>query len=196
MERMVLCTGNPGKVAELRTLLPPTIELLSLADVGLPSDLPETGATLEANALEKARFAFERVKLPCIADDTGLEVEALHGAPGVYSARYAGEAKDPAANMTRLLRELEVSEDRRARFRTVIAFVAEGIEHTVEGEVRGHIVEAPRGTGGFGYDPVFQPEISTLTFAEMDARTKNAVSHRGQAIWKLVRWLAEDRQAP
>ena len=149
---------------------------------------------MEANALQKARFAFERVKLPCVADDTGLEVEALRGAPGVYSARYAGEAKDPVANMDRLLRELEGSDDRRARFRTVIAFVAEGVEHTVEGEVRGHIVEAPRGNSGFGYDPVFQPEMSTLTFAEMDAKTKNAISHRGQAIWKLVRWLAEDQR--
>jgi XTP/dITP diphosphohydrolase len=190
-ERMVLCTGNPGKVAELRALLPPSIELLSLADVGLPSDLPEDGATLEDNALQKARFAFHRVKLPCIADDTGLEVDALHGGPGVFSARYAGEAKDPAANMARLLRELAGRDDRRARFRTVIAFVAEGIEHTVEGEVRGTIADAPRGDGGFGYDPVFRPEVSTLTFAEMEVKTKNAISHRGQAIWKLVRWLSE-----
>ena len=129
MERMVLCTGNPGKVAELRALLPATIELLSLADVGLPSDLPETGATLEANALQKARYAFDRVKLPCIADDTGLEVEALHGAPGVYSARYAGEAKDPEANMARLLRELGTADDRGARFRTVIAFVSVSYTH-------------------------------------------------------------------
>ncbi len=194
MERIVLCTGNPGKVAELRALLPTTIELLSLADVGLPSDLPETGDTLEANALEKARYAYERVKLPCIADDTGLEVDALNGAPGVFSARYAGEAKDPVANMARLLRELEGRVDRNARFRTVIAFVAEGVQHTVEGEVRGEITHGPRGNGGFGYDPVFQPEVSTLTFAELDAKTKNAISHRGQAIWKLVSWLAEERR--
>lgn len=195
MERIVLCTGNPGKVAELRALLPGSIELFSLSDVGLPLDLPETGATLEANALQKARFAFERVKLPCIADDTGLEVEALNGAPGVHSARYAGEAKDPAANMARLLQELEGRAMRSARFRTVIAFVAEGVEHTVEGEVRGDIIDAPRGTGGFGYDPVFRPEMSTLTFAEMDAKTKNAISHRGQAIWKLVSWLSEGQRA-
>ena len=190
---MVLCTGNAGKVVELRALLPSGIHLLSLTEVGLPSDLPETGATLEANALQKARFAFERTGLPCIADDTGLEVAALNGAPGVYSARYAGEGKDPAANTMKLLQELDGREDREARFRTVIAFVADGIEHTEEGEVRGAIIDAPRGSGGFGYDPVFLPEMSTLTFAEMDAKTKNAISHRGQAVWKLVRWLAEDQ---
>ena len=194
MERMLLCTGNPGKVAELRALLPHDIELLSLADAGLPADLPETGDTLEANALQKARFAFERTGLPCIADDTGLEVDALNGTPGVYSARYAGAAKDPAANMARLLGELEGRSDRRARFRTVIAFISWNIEHTVSGEVEGSIIDAPRGEGGFGYDPIFRPEMSTLTFAEMDAKTKNAISHRGQAVWKLVRWLSEDQR--
>lgn len=195
MRRIVLCTGNPGKVSELRALLPERMELLSLAEVGLPSDLPETGSTLEANALQKARFAHERTGLPCIADDTGLEVVALNGAPGVFSARYAGEVKDPAANMAKLLKELEGHDDRAARFRTVIAFVADGIEHTVSGEVRGRITASPRGGGGFGYDPVFLPEMSDLTFAEMDARMKNAISHRGQAIWKLVSWLAEDQRA-
>lgn len=194
MARYLLCTGNKGKAAELRALLPPHIELVTLAEVRLPEDLPETGTTLEANALQKARFAFERTGLPCIADDTGLEVDALNGAPGVHSARYAGPMKDPAANMARLLKELEGRTDRGARFRTVIAFVAEGVEHTLSGEVRGDITDAPRGVGGFGYDPVFMPVMSDLTFAEMDTRTKNAISHRGQAIWKLVRWLAEDQR--
>jgi XTP/dITP diphosphohydrolase len=194
MDTMVLCTGNPGKVAELRAMLPTRIRLLSLAEVGLPSDLPETGDTLEANALQKARYAFERTGLPCIADDTGLEVDALHGAPGVHSARYAGEAKDPVANMTRLLKELEGLDDRKARFRTVIAFVAPGVEHTVEGEVRGTITSAPRGTGGFGYDPVFLPEMSDLTFAELDAGRKNAISHRAQAVWRFARWLMEEER--
>ncbi len=189
---MVLCTGNPGKVAELRVLLPQGVELLSLAEVGLPTDLPETGATLEANALQKARYAFERTGLPCIADDTGLEVDALNGAPGVLSARYAGPAKDPAANMALLLRELHDGKDRSARFRTVIAFIAEGIERVFEGEVRGEIIDAPRGTGGFGYDPIFRPHMSDLTFAEMDARTKNAISHRAQAAWRFARFLAEE----
>lgn len=193
MSRYLLCTGNPGKAAELRDLLPKGIELITLAEAGLPTDLPETGDTLEANALQKARFAHERTGLPCIADDTGLEADALNGAPGVLSARYAGEAKDPAANMVKLLDELRDAPDRSARFRTVIALVTGHGEHTFEGEVRGTITDAPRGTGGFGYDPVFLPEMSDLTFAELDARRKNAISHRGRAVWKLVRFLSEDR---
>jgi XTP/dITP diphosphohydrolase len=193
MPRYLLCTGNPGKAAELRALLPVGIELVTLTEAGLPTDLPETGDTLEANALQKARYAHERSGLPCIADDTGLEVDALNGAPGVLSARYAGEAKDPAANMAKLLHELQGVTDRSARFRTVIALVDGEGERTFEGEVRGTITEAPRGTGGFGYDPVFLPEMSDLTFAELDPRRKNAISHRGMAVWKLVRALASDQ---
>jgi XTP/dITP diphosphohydrolase len=193
MPRYLLCTGNPGKAAELRALLPVGIELVTLTEAGLPTDLPETGDTLEANALQKARYAHERTGLPCIADDTGLEVDALNGAPGVLSARYAGEAKDPAANMAKLLHELQGVTDRSARFRTGIALVDGEGERTFEGEVRGTITEAPRGTGGFGYDPVFLPEMSDLTFAELDPRRKNAISHRGMAVWKLVRALASDQ---
>lgn len=189
-DRYLLCTGNPGKAAELRSLFPARIELLTLAEAGLPADLPETGATLEANALQKARYAFERSGLPCIADDTGLEVNALNSAPGVYSARYAGEAKDPVANMRKLLQELHGQKDRSARFRTVIAVVGADGEHTFEGEVRGTIAEVPRGDGGFGYDPVFVPEGESLTFAELDAGRKNVISHRGRAVRKLVDWLA------
>jgi XTP/dITP diphosphohydrolase len=163
----------------------------ALADVGLPGDLPETGDTLEANALEKARFAFERCGLPCLADDTGLEVEALDGAPGVRSARYAGPAKDPAPNMALLLDRLAGVTDRRARFRTVLALVHAGGEQLFDGEVRGTITEGPRGTGGFGYDPVFLPEMSDLTFAELPAASKNAISHRGRAMWRLAQWLHE-----
>lgn len=194
--RIVLCTGNPGKLAELKLLLPAGIELLSLADVGLPIDLPETGDTLEANALQKARFAHERCGLPCIADDTGLEVDALNGAPGVLSARYAGPAKDPQENMRRLLRELDDRKfrgaaERSARFRTVLAFVDVDGERTFAGEVRGSITHEQRGTAGFGYDPVFLPDGSTLTFAEIDMATKNKVSHRARAISALLRHLAE-----
>lgn len=189
---LLLCTGNPGKVAELKALLPERFDLLSLQDVGLPTDLPETGDTLEANALQKARYAFERTGKRCIADDTGLEVEALNGAPGVYSARYAGEAKEPAANIRKLLQELGDRTDRKARFRTVIAWVDSDGERIFEGTVEGRITHAPRGTGGFGYDPVFLPSMSDLTFAELDARSKNAISHRGQAVWKLVRALMGD----
>ncbi|MBS1548129.1 MAG: RdgB/HAM1 family non-canonical purine NTP pyrophosphatase [Bacteroidetes bacterium] len=189
MDRYVLCTGNPGKVAELRTMLPTGMELLSLKEAGLPTDLPETGRTFAVNALQKARFAFERTGLPCIADDSGLEVEALGGAPGVDTAFFAGPQKDDKANVAKLLHDLQGVEDRRARFRTVIALVEQQGEHLFEGEVRGTITKEARGTKGFGYDPVFLPEMSELTFAEMDAVSKNAVSHRGHAVWKLVRFL-------
>ncbi|MBS1570421.1 MAG: RdgB/HAM1 family non-canonical purine NTP pyrophosphatase [Bacteroidetes bacterium] len=188
--RYVLCTGNPGKVAELRAMLPASLELLSLKEAGLPADLPETGHTFAANALQKARFAFERTGLPCIADDSGLEVEALGGAPGVDTAYYAGPQKDDKANVAKLLHALQGAEDRRARFRTVIALVEAEGEHLFEGEVRGTITREERGTNGFGYDPVFLPEMSDLTFAELDAVRKNAISHRGHAVWKLVRFLA------
>jgi len=188
---VLLCTGNPGKVAELRALLPAGLVVRGLAELGLPLDLPEHGDTLEANALEKAHFGHAHGGLPAISDDTGLEVVALHGAPGVYSARYAGEARDPAANMAKLLRELDGKADRSAQFRTVIALVDDTGEHTFEGIVRGTIAAAPRGTGGFGYDPVFLPDCSDLSFAEMDARSKNAISHRGQALWKLAQFLSE-----
>ena len=191
MSKLLLCTGNPGKVAELRAMLPESMELVGLQEAGLPLDLPETGKTFAANALEKARFAHERTGLVCIADDSGLEVDALNGAPGVYSARYAGEAKNDAANMAKLLFAMEGQEQRNACFRTVVALVDEGGEHLFEGEVRGTITKEPRGTNGFGYDPVFLPEMSDLTFAELDAKMKNAISHRGQAVWKLVRWLSE-----
>lgn len=187
----LLCTGNPGKIAELRALLPPGLTVRGLTDVGLPTDLPENGDTLEANALEKARFAFGRTGLPCIADDTGLEVDALGGAPGAFSARYAGEARDPQANMAKLLRELGGAADRGAQFRTVIALVDTTGEHTFEGLVRGRITTEAKGGGGFGYDPVFLPDSSDLTFAQMEPRLKNAISHRGLAVWKLARFLSE-----
>ncbi|MGV3638639.1 MAG: RdgB/HAM1 family non-canonical purine NTP pyrophosphatase [Flavobacteriales bacterium] len=187
--RLVLCTGNPGKQAELNALLPASVRLSSLVEVDLPTDLPETGATLEANALQKARYAFERCGLPCVADDTGLEVDALDGAPGVYSARYAGEERDPARNMAKLLLALEGVAHRRARFRTVLAFVDAQGEHLFEGEVHGTITTAPRGSAGFGYDPIFQPEAHMLTFAEMDQVEKNKISHRARAVERLAVFL-------
>jgi len=189
--QLLLCTGNAGKLGEIRALLPARFVLRSLEQMGLPTDLPETGATLEANALQKARFAFERTGFVCVADDTGLEVAALDGAPGVYSARYAGGSKDPVANMAKVLAQLEGCEDRSARFRTVVALVDAQGEHTFEGEVRGMITTEPRGKGGFGYDPIFRPHMSDLTFAELDPASKNAISHRGMAVWKLVRYLEE-----
>ena len=192
--RLLICTGNPGKLSELRALLPARCELVTLAQAGLPQDLPETGDTLEANALQNARFAFERSGMPGRGDATGLEVDAWGGAPGGPSARYAGEAKDPRADMEKLLVELRDATDRRARFRTVIAFVDGEGEHLFEGEVTGTITVAPRGSGGFGYDPIFLPEMSGLTFAELDSTRKNAISHRAHAVWKLAVWLAEDRR--
>ncbi len=191
MAKLLLCTGNPGKIAELRAMLPGDLELIGLNEAGLPMELPETGDSFLDNALQKARFAFERTGLACIADDSGLEVNALNGAPGVYSARYAGEEKSDRANMAKLLREMDGVEDRGARFRTVVALIDANGEHTFEGEVRGVITKEPRGPNGFGYDPVFLPEMSDLTFAELDAKMKNAISHRGQAVWKLVRFLSE-----
>ncbi|MBL7939535.1 MAG: RdgB/HAM1 family non-canonical purine NTP pyrophosphatase [Flavobacteriales bacterium] len=182
MDRLVLCTGNAGKVAELRALLGTAIEVLSLHEVGLPLDLPETGDTLQANALEKARFAYQRCNIACLADDTGLEVDALHGAPGVFSARYAGEEKDASANIALLLREMIDRSDRKARFRTVLALVTAEGEYTFEGIVEGSITCAARGSGGFGYDPIFQPVGHERTFAEMDAATKNSMSHRALAM--------------
>lgn len=190
MQRILLCTGNQGKIEELKAMLTPSLEVVSLAEVGLPNDLPETSTTLEGNALQKARFAFERSRMPCIADDTGLEVEALNGAPGVYSARYAGEGKDPQANMAKLLNEL-VGKERGARFRTVLALIDDEGEHTFEGAVEGTITHKASGAGGFGYDPIFAPEGHVLTFAEMDKNAKNAISHRGRAMAKLAAHLAE-----
>lgn len=189
--RIILCTGNPGKVTELRALLPGNFDLVSMAECGLPAELPENGDTLEANALEKARFAFERCGEPCVADDTGLEVDALNGLPGVLSARYAGGSKDAQANMRKLLREMEGKALRTARFRTVIAFVGKDGEALFEGSIEGRIIEAPRGEGGFGYDPVFVPQREERTFAEMEAAAKNAISHRARAIEKAVRYLKD-----
>lgn len=190
MEPLLLCTGNAGKRDELMALLPPGTTVLTLADAGLHVELPETGDTLEANALEKARYAFERTGMPCVADDTGLEVDALAGAPGVYSARYAGPERDADRNMARLLREMAGVADRRARFRTAIAFVHRHGEELFHGVVEGSITEAPRGRGGFGYDPVFVPEGWDTTFAEMSTDQKNRTSHRARAMAGLVERLS------
>jgi XTP/dITP diphosphohydrolase len=193
MQRILLCTGNTGKVEELRALLHGHVELLSLLQVGLSGELPETGETLQANALQKARFAHQRTGIPCLADDTGLEVEALNGAPGVYSARYAGEARNAAANMAKLLTELADVAHRKARFRTVLALVDGDRELLFEGTVEGVITTTLLGEGGFGYDPVFRPEGHELTFAQMDRTTKNSISHRGRALRKFLDHFAAAR---
>jgi len=184
--KLVLCTRNPGKVAELAALLPPTFHVIGPDEVGVVEELPETGDTLEANAEQKARWVHDRCGLPCIADDSGLEVDALGGAPGVHSAHYAGEARDPGANMRKLLRALEGHGDRTARFRTVIAFVEDGRAQLFHGVVKGRILSAPRGTAGFGYDPLFAPEGEERSFAEMTTGKKNRISHRARAMAALL----------
>ena len=164
-------------------------ELVTLREVGITEDIPETGATLEENASQKARYVYDRTGLDCFADDTGLEVEALDGRPGVRSARYAFEGHDFKANNRNLIAELEGKENRSARFRTVISLIRGGVEQQVEGIVRGVIATEESGTEGFGYDPLFIPEGSDVTFAEMSAEAKNAISHRGRAVAALVKIL-------
>lgn len=185
--KIVFATNNKHKLEEIRQIAGGRIEILSLADIGCNVDIPEDGDTLEANALQKARWIKERYGYDCFADDTGLEVEALDGEPGVMSARYApGEGHDSKANMMLLLRNMEGKENRRARFRTVIALIKDGKESTVEGTVEGTILESPIGNDGFGYDPVFKPEGYESSFAEMSASKKNSISHRGRAMEKLI----------
>ncbi|GAB2961073.1 non-canonical purine NTP diphosphatase [Hymenobacter coalescens] len=190
--RLCFASNNAHKLDEIRPLLPAHIELLSLADIGCAEELPETQDTLEGNALQKARYVWDHYGVSCFADDTGLEVPALDNAPGVYSARYAGPQRSAADNVEKLLRELNGQPDRAARFRTVIALVSGATDQwTFAGEVQGHITEAPRGAGGFGYDPVFEPESLGQTFAEMTTEEKNALSHRARAVAQLTTFLKE-----
>ena len=189
MKKFVFATNNSHKLKEVAAIAGNQIELLSLKDIGCHDDIPETADTLEGNALQKARYVYERYHVDCFADDTGLEVEALGGAPGVYSARYAGEGHNAEENTRKLLRELEGKDNRRARFRTVFALIINGKEHLFEGIVRGEIITKKRGVAGFGYDPVFQPEGFTQTFAEMGDEQKNRISHRALAVQKLCNFL-------
>lgn len=197
MEQLVFATNNADKLRELREIVGDCINILSLKDIGCDADIPENAPTILGNAIGKAQWVCSRYHLPCFADDTGLETDALDGAPGVHSARYApGKGHDSAANVALLLHNLSgvPAERRTARFRTVIALVRPdassptgcGEPRCYEGVVEGHIIDAPRGDGGFGYDPVFVPENGTLTFAEMDAVAKNAVSHRGRATRAFI----------
>lgn len=185
MKRIVFATNNAHKLAEVKAVLGAEYELVTLREVGITEDIPETGATLDENATIKARYVYERTGLDCFADDTGLEVVALDGAPGVHSARYATDGHDFAANNAKLLREMEGKEDRRARFRTVISLIRNGGEEQVEGIVEGRIGTAMSGSEGFGYDPLFIPEGYDISFAEMSAEEKNAISHRGRAVEEL-----------
>lgn len=187
---IVFATNNAHKLSELKQIVGDSINILSLADIGCHDDIPETADTLEGNALQKARWVSERYGYDCFADDTGLEVACLGGAPGVRSARYAGgEGHDSAANMALLLENMKGASDRSARFRTVIALILGDGTLLFEGEVHGDILTEPSGTAGFGYDPVFRPEGWDITFAEASPEMKNAVSHRGRAVRALVEYL-------
>lgn len=186
---LVFVTNNAHKLKEIREILGNQFELLSLSDLNIEEEIPETADTLAGNALQKARYILNRTHYDCFADDTGLEVEALQGAPGVYSARYAGENASFDDNMNKLIQALEGQTNRKACFKTVIALVLNGEEQLFEGRVPGQILGEKRGKEGFGYDPIFQPEGFDLTFAEMDAALKNSISHRGRAVRKLVDFL-------
>lgn len=191
--KIVFATNNLHKLEEVGAVLGPDFELVTPREVGITEDIPEDSPTLEGNALQKARYLHERTGLDCFADDTGLEVEALGGAPGVHSARYATDGHDFAANNRLLLKNLEGEENRRARFRTVIALILGGRELLFEGIVEGRIDTSERGQEGFGYDPLFIPEGESRCFAEMSAEEKNAISHRGRAVRTLVDFLVNQK---
>ena len=191
MKALVFATHNSHKASEINNLLGGLYEIRELDAIGITEDIPENGDTLEANAREKARYVYDRTGLDVFADDTGLEVEALNGQPGVYTARYAGEECDSVKNMKKLLAELEGQSNRKARFRTVICLISGGVEHLFEGVVNGTITTSFSGTEGFGYDPIFMPDGENRTFAEMPLSEKNKISHRGLAVGKLVNFLRQ-----
>ena len=187
--KIVFATNNAHKLGEVRQVVGEEFEIVSLRECGIVEDIPENEPTLEGNALAKARYIYNRTGLDCFADDTGLEVDALGGEPGVRSARYATDGHDDEANKRLLLERLQGAEDRAAQFRTAVALIIGGKEYLFEGIVRGEIASEERGEGGFGYDPLFFPEGSELTFAQMSGEEKNAISHRGRAVRKLAEFL-------
>lgn len=188
--RLVIATNNAHKLEEIRAVVGNQFDIVSLAEIDCHEDIPETADTLEGNALLKAQFVHERYGLDVFADDTGLEVEALDGRPGVFTARYAfPDRHDTEANVSKLLHEMEGKSNRRAQFRTVIALIMDGQPHLFEGKVEGHITTERRGTEGFGYDPVFSPEDTGKTFAELGTDVKNRLSHRARAVAALCQFL-------
>jgi XTP/dITP diphosphohydrolase len=189
MEKLVFATNNSHKLHEIKEMLDNSFELLSLNEIGCSDDIPETGETLEANASQKSFYIWDRFHFDCFADDTGLEIEALNNEPGVYSARYAGDAKCAEANVAKVLEKMQDLKNRKARFRCVISLIISGEEMQFEGIVNGKIISERRGTTGFGYDPIFVPDGYNHTFAEMSAEEKNRISHRGNAFAKLVQYL-------
>lgn len=192
-KRLVFVTNNAHKLEEIRAILGERIEILSLSDIGCHADIPETADTLEGNARQKSRYVYEQYGLDCFADDTGLEVESLGGAPGVYSARYAdGQGHDSQANMNKLLKEMEEKNNRKAQFRTIISLIEKGEERQFEGIVKGQITKEKRGESGFGYDPIFQPDGYDTTFAELGSDIKNRISHRARAVAALCDYLTKE----
>jgi len=189
MTTIVLVTRNLGKLDEIRNLMPVGYNLVTLTEVGLWEEIEETGATFTENSLLKARFAHNKLNMNTLADDSGLETDALAGAPGVFSARYAGQNCSDKLNVDKLLYEMKEVSNRKAQFRTILTLILDGKEYLFEGTVRGSITLKPQGTNGFGYDPVFVPDGFDKTFAELPPATKNQVSHRGEAVRKMVHFL-------
>ena len=187
--KIVFATNNPNKLKEIQSLIPKEIEIISLKEIGCNEDIPETGDTLEANAFQKVHYIKDNFNYDCFADDTGLEIDELNGAPGVYSARYAGPEKNADANMNKVLNELKGKKNRKAQFRTAIALILKGEEHLFEGKVEGYISKDKQGNEGFGYDPIFIPENDKRSFAQMSMQEKGVISHRGRAVRKLVAYL-------
>jgi len=188
MQSLIVATSNTNKLTEIREMLPNT-SVLGLKDLDFHEDIPETGSTLHENALIKARYLYDKLMMPVIAEDTGLEVDILNNEPGVFSARYAGPHNDSEANMNKLLENLMNKDNRKARFRTVIAYIINGQEYFFEGIVNGIIAYEKMGTEGFGYDPIFIPDGYDVSFAQMDKHQKNEISHRGRALRSFLNWF-------
>lgn len=193
MKEIVFATNNKHKLEEIRHIFDGRIKILSLSDIGFSGDIPETGTTIQENAIQKMMYIVDRYNIDCFADDTGLEVDALDGAPGVYSARYAGVGCSYNDNVVKLLNAMKGKENRSAMFKTMIALFLDKKMHLFEGKIEGQIIETVHGDGGFGYDPIFLPEGYNQTFAEMDASLKNKISHRAIATQKLIRFLLESQ---
>jgi XTP/dITP diphosphohydrolase len=187
--KLIFATNNENKLLEIQKMVPENVELLSLKSFGLYDDLEETGDNLVDNALQKVRFVYEKTGMNCFADDTGLEISALNNEPGVYSSRYAGDERNSQKNMELVLEKMRNYQDREARFRTVIALIFEKNEYLFEGIIDGSITLEPKGIKGFGYDPIFVPEMHEKTFAELDLIKKNKISHRARAFAKLIDFL-------
>jgi len=190
MQQLVFATNNQHKLEEVSAKIKGRFELLSLEDIGCTDDIEETGTTFSENASIKSRYIYQKYKLNCFGDDSGLEIDALNGEPGVYSARYAGEHGNHAANMSKVLQNLHDEKNRKARFRTVISMIWNGEEHFFDGTVEGNIRTELSGTEGFGYDPIFEPDGYNITFAEMSMDQKNSISHRARAVDKLIDFLS------